>query len=437
MLLSENSLTPTQDTSIKRLIEHDRTLLVAPTGEGKTIICLTAIKELTADGRVERFIVACPAKVVPVWYKEAKKWEHTLGIHIMSLDQGPKERLAELHKFKRVNNPAPVVFVVSLNSLDWLLQQPHGCEGIIIDELSKAAGKQAKKLNSKKWAGMLKWRVGMTATPVSQDFEKLYTMCKIIDGGEALGTRKDAYLNKYFYSDYMGYNWTLRDGASSEIMEQVKPLIHIIADIKNKKLPPIRYHKIEFDMPAETRVVYNKMKKDMLVGDVEAANEAVKSGKLRQLASGFLYDEEEVEVFDQTRGAQATYWRLCSGLKVVVFYEYKHQYEVLMDAIPGSITDVKEFIESNKHETLLAQVNSLSHGIDGLQDVCSDVLFYHPMWSRDATEQAVGRVWRTGQKHEVNVTTLVCRNTLDDLVLDRVEDRGEFMKLFTKHLKGN
>ena len=108
-----------------------------------------------------------------------------------------------------------------------------------------------------------------------------------------------------------------------------------------------------------------------------------------------------------------------------------------MDAIPGSITDVKEFIESNKHETLLAQVNSLSHGIDGLQDVCSDVLFYHPMWSRDATEQAVGRVWRTGQKHEVNVTTLVCRNTLDDLVLDRVEDRGEFMKLFTKHLKGN
>jgi SNF2 family DNA or RNA helicase len=57
------------------------------------------------------------------------------------------------------------------------------------------------------------------------------------------------------------------------------------------------------------------------------------------------------------------------------------------------------------------------------------------MWSRDATEQAIGRVWRTGQTKEVNVTTLVCDDTLDDLVMQRVEDRGEWMKLFKKHLE--
>jgi hypothetical protein len=39
---------------------------------------------------------------------------------------------------------------VSLNNLDWLLDQPHGCDGIVIDELSKAAGKQTAALRKRK-----------------------------------------------------------------------------------------------------------------------------------------------------------------------------------------------------------------------------------------------------------------------------------------------
>ena len=56
------------------------------------------------------------------------------------------------------------------------------------------------------------------------------------------------------------------------------------------------------------------------------------------------------------------------------------------------------------------------------------------MWSRDAMEQAEGRLWRTGATKPVNIYTLVCDNTLDDLVVNRVEDRGVWMKIFKKHL---
>jgi len=407
---------------------------VAPTGEGKTIICLTSVNQLIKSGVLKKVIVACPAKVVPVWPKEAAKWEHLEGLHVTTLTGTAAQR----EKIMKMTPEADVI-VVSLNNLDWLLQQKHGCDGIVIDELSKAAGKQAKKLNSKKWAGMLKWRVGMTATPVSQDFEKLYTMCKIIDGGEALGTRKDAYLNKYFDSDYMGYNFELKDGASAEIMKQVKPLIHIISDIKSEKLPPIKYQTIRFDMPAETRIIYNKMKKDMLVGDIEAANSAVQSGKLRQIASNFVYHDcispiAEVEYLGFTRTKEAVKWcGQLGGRKGIIFYEYVAQLQMLQEFLPTRYcTTIEDFIDA---QILLAQVNSLSHGVDGLQHLCSDILFYHPMWSADATQQAVGRVWRTGQKNEVTVTTLCCRDTLDSVVMERVEDRGEFMRLFTEHLK--
>ena len=86
-------------------------------------------------------------------------------------------------------------------------------------------------------------------------------------------------------------------------------------------------------------------------------------------------------------------------------------------------------------QILLAQINSVSHGVDGLQDVAHNALYYHPVWSRDAWEQAYGRLWRTGQKFPVDITTLICNDTLDDIVVSRVEDRGDYMKLFAAHFK--
>jgi len=81
------------------------------------------------------------------------------------------------------------------------------------------------------------------------------------------------------------------------------------------------------------------------------------------------------------------------------------------------------------------QLQSMSHGIDGLQNTYNSVCFLQPPWSRDQQEQSIGRVWRQGQKKPVTVTTLVCTDTLDELVVARVEDRGKWMKLFRKHLE--
>jgi superfamily II DNA or RNA helicase len=245
-MLNESNLSPDQQKAITRLIEYDATLLVAATGVGKTAICLTAIEELMEMNYLRKVIVAAPARVIEnlVWPNEAAKWKHLRGLRVLQLQGTAQNRIKQL-----LSCEAEII-VVSLNNLDWLLMQDHECDGIIIDELSKAAGKQAKKLKSKKFGGQLKWRVGMTATPVSQDFFKLYPMCRILDHGQALGTNKQKYMEKYFYSDYMGHNWSLRDGADEQIMAQVAPLVHLVADNKAETLPALHEHVIRFDMPA-------------------------------------------------------------------------------------------------------------------------------------------------------------------------------------------
>jgi hypothetical protein len=223
----------------------------------------------------------------------------------------------------------------------------------------------------------------------------------------------------------MGYNWTLKGYADAVITDKIGSLVHLITDNKVKVLPTKRETVIKFDMPAGTREIYTEMKKHLVADDVEAANEAVKSGKLRQIASGFMYGENgKVSVHLDTKRTE-TVMDWCAELQDkpgLIFYEFVEQGDQLKRLTPDNIT--------------LAQVQSMSHGIDGLQHEFADVLFVQPAWSRDIAEQAVGRVWRQGQEKPVTITTLVCNDTLDELVMARVEDRGKWMELFRQHLEG-
>lgn len=435
MTLLKTSLKNEQLTAIDRVSSKIATILIAPTGAGKTVTCLTAIKRVIQNRKINRVIVACPPKVISVWPSEVEKWGHLKGIKVSTLLGDAQTRNM------KIAIPSDVL-VVSLNNLEWLLNQDHGCDGIIVDELSKAAGKQTKGLKTKVRGDCFKWRVGMTATPVSQDFEKIFDMCRIIDKGKRLGTSKHNYLNKYFYSDYMGWNWTLKENADKKIMSKISTLVHIIDDTKKQSLPPIKREEIRFDMSDDCRAIYNQMKKDMISEeyDADAANEAVKSGKLRQIASGFLYTDEikekKANYFDDARiDATLDWWYdVVDKRPCVIFYEFVAQGEKLNRVFHKYLSANIEAFKKGKGTILIAQINSLSHGVDGLQNVAHDALFYHPMWSRDAMEQAEGRLWRTGATKPVNIYTLVCNNTLDELVVDRVEDRGQWMRIFKKHL---
>ena len=420
MTSSLRSLTPDQQDAITELYGCDALILVAGTGVGKTVIAQTAIMELIDDKALNKVIVACPAKVLEkmIWPNEAAKWVHLRDLRILQLEGTSQQRTKAL----LTSGEGSHIIMCSLNNLEWLLAQDHDCDGILIDELSKAAGKQTKGLKSKKKSERLKWRVGMTATPVSQNFEKIWNYERILNHGKIFGRNKRKYLEDYFYPDYKGYNWTLKDGSDAKITKLMASLVHLMPDSKADVLPAKSESVLKFQMPPLSREIYNDMKKNMVIDDRESANSAVKSGVMRQIASGFYYnDNGKAITTDVARVLAAQVWvNSLNGAPGVIFYEFVEQREQLAD-LPDNI--------------MLAQAQSMSHGIDGLQHKFADVLFYQPVWSRDVAEQAVGRVWRQGQTKDVTVTTLVCENTLDELVMARVEDRGRWMELFRAHLE--
>ena len=440
---SPPSLRQDQNDVVDFVLSGDDSLIVATTGFGKTAVMLHSIKGYFDTTDMTQAIIACPASVVAHWPTEAAKWD--INLSVVPLIGNAKTRTRILaHK--------PDVLVVSLNNLDWLLQQKIPASMIVIDELTTACGKQTAKLRHKRWKEQITVRVGMTATPVSESYEKLFAMARVIDNGARLGRSKEGFLSKYFFAtDFKGYKQELRQGADTQILNAIDDMLYVVESDKHLTLPPVVESQIEFDMSPDAITAYRGMKNDMLLeltsGDAVAPNRAVASGKLRQISSGFVIaEDEQVHKIDTCRSDAVYDWvRDLGERQGLILYQYDHQRAQLTEILRSVLSayvyggcDKESALlafKSGAVQLLVAQERTVSHGVDGLQNVCSDMLFIAPPWSADTRIQAIGRLHRNGQTETVNVTTLMARGSLDTLVEDRLATKAEHMKSFIKHLR--
>jgi len=457
-LLAKDLLTQDQIDAVTRLYEHDHTLMISKMGGGKTITTLTAIAELIADGVIESVLIVAPLKVCKtVWAQEALKWEHTCHLTI-SICVGNEQRRRE------ALNENSQITVINFENLPWLFKTMKArCwwDGLVIDEISKmknSGGTQFRALRPR--LVDYTWRVGLTGTPVSEDWEGLFGQMLIVDNGATFGTRKAAYLEKYFYpTDFNRYNWAMHDWSAAEITAKITPFIHVMPDYRDQ-LPPIRYETVEVDMPDTVREAYREMSENFIVenlpsqdaafssfAEVEAPNAAVMISKLQQIACGFVYgsDGEAINLSD---------FRIDAAIELIkrqprTLFVYQHQNEFLrikaaLDAhfIPFvAIADGDaEAICSLWNDpdstvrVLLLHPKSAGHGLN-LAAGGACVIWYAPQWSNDLWEQTNARLWRRGQTKPVLVQTLAARDSVDQLVINRVQKKHACERLLMSHLE--
>src|SRR5512137_247374 len=101
-----------QEQAADFLFEHDRAMILAPVGAGKTAITLTAMADMVKHGHVGRWLVLAPKRVcTDVWPVEAPKWAPKL---IVTVAVGtPTQRLTALRSL------ADVV-VTNYDNIQWL-----------------------------------------------------------------------------------------------------------------------------------------------------------------------------------------------------------------------------------------------------------------------------------------------------------------------------
>ena len=154
-----------QEQGADFLYEHDRAMVLAPVGAGKTALTLTAMRDMVCDGVVKRWLVVAPKRVcTDVWPVELPKWapELTMSVCIGT----PRQRLvayaADTH-----------VMVINYDNLQWLSElNIEIFDGVVFDELTKlknASGKRFKALF--KVMESLKVRWGLTGSFTSNGLE--------------------------------------------------------------------------------------------------------------------------------------------------------------------------------------------------------------------------------------------------------------------------
>jgi len=446
-MLDESNLSEPQQAFVDRLYAYDITYAIAETGFGKTVCTLTAIKELINNNNIKKVLIVAPLKPChTVWAKEHVKWDHLTGLRVNVAVGDQTERISAI-------TGDCDICVINFDNLVWFIKTfgaKHGFDGIVIDEMTKlkeGSSALVKKLRYR--INDFTWRVGLTATPVAEGFEGLFSQVLCLDGGMRYGKNKQLFLNKYFYAtDYNQYNWEVREDSIPSLMSNISDLL-FVAGSYNHELPKLIEKQFKFNLCGLAGDQYAAFKRSSVMDcggtTVVAENAAVLSGKLEQLSNGFLYLEGngclDVHRFHNHRmyALRDFMSTLPEGINILIFYKFTEDKERLLDYLSGRGVRVlaskqdEDDWNSGKIPVLLAHPKSASHGLN-LQGGGHTIIWFSPEWSNDVFTQANARLHRRGQLEDVTVTTLVASGTVNEITVLRMEDKREVEALFKHHI---
>ena len=430
-------------------------MILAPVGAGKTAITLTAMDAMVASGHVKRWLVVAPKRVcTDVWPIEMPKWSKRLKIAIAI--GTPKQRNA-------VFSSDANVIVINYDNLQWLagicetMGKGLPVDGLVFDELTKLKNPSGARFKAfEKIIKDVSIRWGLTGSFTSNGLEDVFGQCKIVDQN-LLGRAKGAFMQQYFVLINKDFGeWAPRVGALSQVMDRIKPATYVLEAGEYKdKLPPLRVVEVRCDLV--DRAPYEKMKKDFMVefpdAKAVAANGGVVTGKLQQMASGFVYDtrrtaSEKAGTFIVT---QTPVWfsshkfdRLDELLEenqhanTLVAYTYQGELAELKRRYPKAQTlDDDRAIErwnAGEIELLLVHPKSAGHGLN-LQHGGCRIVFLSLPWSLELYEQTVGRLHRSGQRHDVWCYVMMTNKTIDEKIWAALHDKRAISDIAMEELK--
>jgi len=437
-------LRPYQDEAADFLYERDRAMILAPVGAGKTAITLTAMQDMLANGVAKRFLVLAPKRVcTDVWPIEQPKWAPDVPLAVAV--GTPKQRTAALR------SKAQIV-VSNYDNIQWLAEQALDFDAIVFDELTRLknpSGTRFKALLKVLEPMTVRW--GLTGSFTSNGLEDVFGQCKIVDQG-LLGRSKGAFMQQYFVLINKDFGeWAPRVGSLAGVMERIKPATYVLeAGEYADKLPPINVVEVRCDL--DDREPYEKMKKDFQALDVTAINAGVVTGKLQQMASGFVYDTRRTasEIPGRFDSTQTAVWfsshkfdRLQELLdenqhaNTILVYQYQEELAEIKRRFTVTTLDDVDAIErwnDGKVRLLAVHPKSAGHGLN-LQFGGCHMVFLSLPWSLELYEQTVGRLHRSGQAHAVWVYVMMTNKTVDEKIWGALHDKRAVSDIAMEELR--
>ena len=328
--------------------------------------------------------------------------------------------------------------MINRENVEWLVKlcfKDWSFDMVVIDELSSFKSAKAKRFRElRKVRPYFKRIVGLTGTPAPNSLIDLWPQVYLLDGGQRLGKTITSYKDQFFSpgrrNGYVVFDWRLKEGSENAIHERISDICISMAAKDYLDLPERIDNTIEIKLTASAEKTYKQLEKDLMLElgekDIVATNAAVLTNKLLQLSNGAIYSEDKqvIAFHDEKLKALADIVEAANGKPVLVFYNFKHDYDRIIKYLgakgykPKGLADSKDIDKWNKGniEILLVHPASAGHGLN-LQYGGNIIVWFGLTWSLELYQQANARLHRQGQTQAVIIHHLVAVGTVDEDVM--------------------
>ena len=457
------------------------TLLILPTGLGKTIVALEVIAEKLSDGRV---LILAPTKPLVGQHQEVLDnflLDAKVGMMTGNMSPAKRTEMMSTHDVV-ISTPQSVA-----NDLEAGRYTLEGFSLVIFDEAHKAVGNYAYVRVAAYCDKSIRC-VGMTASPGS-DTSKIEEVCMNLDLRRIdIRSDDDPDVSPYVHDTYVNRVMVNLPDDLVDVISLLKTMLdHYISELVSLKLmnpnwPASRKHLLVLGQNLQSRlsrgektaIVFRGLTVQAICIKILHAINLAETQSMSALRSYLSKIESESRqerggkgakemmnrpeypgirnIVDNTNVEHPKISRVMSlvsrtisqddGSKVIVFTQFRETCDLLvskLSSIPGAkvaklVGQANGGLKQREQIALLDSfrsgdynvVVSTSVGEEGL-DISSTnaVIFYEPVPSEIRTIQRRGR---TGRKNDGEVFVLIARNTMDEVFDRSSSDKEKAMR---------
>ena len=446
-----------QNYCVSFIEEHPEALLILEMGLGKTVISLTAIEDLMYDSfEVNKTLVIAPLRVArDVWPQEKDLWSHTRHLRMSVMIGSCQERVRAL-------KTDADVYVINRENIRWLVDYlerhhtPWPFDCVVVDEISSFKNYKSQRYKALRKARPFIKRIwGLTGTPASNGLLDLFGEVAIIDQGKRLGRFIGRYREAYFrpgsQNPYTGvvYNYVPLPGAEDAIYKKIGDIsVSMKAKDFLPDLPKCLTANHTVEMSPDEKDLYEELKKELVLTidgkEVDAANAAVLSGRLLEMANGAVYNEnhEVIRIHNKKLEMLGDLIEEAVGQNVLIAYWYQHDRSEIIEYLKEKRYTVRDLKSSEdvadwnagKIPIALISPASAGHGLN-LQHGGHILIWFSLCWSLEMRQQTDARLNRQGQTEVVTIHNIVTKDTIDEDVLKALEDKNSTQENLIRAVK--
>lgn len=440
-------LTPYQHQvqGYNRCLQNDGYGLLFDMGLGKTITAMAVASRRYQRGEVKRLLIVCPSAVMPVWEREFEVAAISYSVYML---EGAVTKRKQLLKQYPTNGlqVAVINFEGTWRMETELVQwQP---DMLIVDEsqrIKNAQSRQSKAVH--KIAKAARYRVILSGTPVSNSPLDVYSQWKVIDE-EIFGSSYYAFRARY----------AIMGGYSNKQITGYKNLVELTQKAHSKALRISKEQALDLpeqvdefrycELDPQGERIYRSIEKDCYAelqkGEIKATNILTLLLRLQQVSGGFVNAGDEHGAIPQ-RVSTAKVELLCELLddlaetdeKLVIFARFTAEvteierllerkgicYETLSGKSKNRGDIVNRFQTDGSIKAMVAQIAVGGVGIT--LHSASVVIYYSTTFSLTDYLQSRSRTHRIGQQRRCLYIHLVCRNTVDEKILETLAKKQD------------